>query len=123
MARILVIEDDVDVRVVFEHILIDAGYEVDVARTVADGRDCLERYGYDLVLSDGRLPDGTGMELADEAEKKGVPAVIITGYAFILRELAVDPTRYQVLLKPMRPKELVAAVSAILDGDTQPAAH
>lgn len=119
MARILVVEDDADVRVVFEHILIDAGHEVDTAQTVAGGHEFLRSRDYNLLLSDGRLPDGTGMELADEAERKGVPAVIITGYAFILRELAADPTKYHVLLKPMRPTELVAAVAAVLGSESE----
>ena len=41
--------------------------------------------------------------------------LILTGYAFILRELATaDPEKYRVLLKPMHPTEIVAAVNETL---------
>jgi len=114
MARILLAEDDADVRVVVEHVLIDGGYAVDAAPNVESARKLLLSGEYDLVLSDGRLPDGTGMELADVAQGKGIPALILTGYAFILRELAADPSRYKVLLKPLRPPEILKAVEDAL---------
>ena len=115
MPRILVVEDDPDVRVILEHVLFDAGHEVDTATNVRDGRDLLESREYHLLLADGRLPDGTGIELADLADAVGIPVLIITGYAFILRELsASNPDKYRVLLKPMRPEEIVAAVEESL---------
>jgi CheY-like chemotaxis protein len=114
MARILLAEDDADVRIVVEHVLIDGGYEVDAAPDLDNARKLLLSRGYDLVLSDGRLPDGTGMELADVAQEKGIPALILTGYAFILRELAADPSKYKVLLKPLRPPEIIQAVEDAL---------
>ena len=114
MTRILLAEDDADVRVVVEHVLIDGGYEVDAAPDLGNARELLLSRGYDLVLSDGRLPDGTGMELADQAQEKGIPALILTGYAFILRELAADPAKYKVLLKPLHPAEIIQAVEDAL---------
>jgi DNA-binding NtrC family response regulator len=96
MPRILLIEDDFDVRTVSEHILIDAGFQVDTTQTITAGRELLRCRTYDLVIADGRLPDGTGMELADEAAERDIPALIVTGYAFILRELTKCPGRYNV---------------------------
>lgn len=114
MARILLAEDDADVRIVVEHVLLDGGYEVDSARDVTSARALLLSRNYDLLLSDGRLPDGTGMELADIAMDKDIPALILTGYAFILRELSNDPAKYKVLLKPLRPVEILQAVEDAL---------
>ena len=114
MARILLAEDDADVRVVVEHVLLDGGHDVDSVPNLESAQQLLLSRNYDLVLSDGRLPDGTGMELADAAKGKGIPALILTGYAFILRELAADPTRYKVLLKPLRPVEILQAVADAL---------
>jgi len=115
MPRILVVEDDPDVRLFLEHVLLDAGYEVGVAENVKGGCELLDEVRYDLVLTDGRLPDGTGMAVADAAKEKGIPALILTGYAFILRELAgADPGKYRVLLKPMRAEEIKAAVADAL---------
>jgi DNA-binding NtrC family response regulator len=110
MGRILLVEDEYNVRVLLEHVLIDAGYEVDSAATVAEAKSLLDSVRYDLVLADGRLPDGTGMMLADQAEESGIKALIITGYAFQLAELG----RYEFLMKPVRPAELVGAIERIL---------
>lgn len=110
MARILWVEDDFDVRSIVEEVMLDEGYAIDAAATVAEGEALLSSGEYDLLLTDGRLPDGIGLELVDQAAERGIPGLIITGYAFILRELATDPTRYDVLLKPLRPVELVEAV-------------
>jgi len=114
MPRILLVEDDPDVHLMVEHVLIEDGYEVDATRTVASASGLLNARTYDLVLADGRLPDGTGMMLADEARTKGVPALIMTAYAFILEELAADRDKYTVLLKPVRPHEILTAVTRAL---------
>jgi CheY-like chemotaxis protein len=114
LQRILLVEDDSGVRLLIEHVLLDEGYEVDAAGTFEDGRERLTSQDYDLVVADGRLPDGTGVELADIAEKQGTPTLILTGYAFILRELALDREKCRVLLKPIRPMEIVEAVRAVL---------
>jgi two-component system response regulator PilR (NtrC family) len=114
MPRILLVEDDYDIRLVVEHVLVAEGHYVDMADTVQSARELLDCRDYDLVLTDGRLPDGLGMTLADQAQEKDIPALVLTGYAFILRELAIDPDKYRVLLKPLRPKEILKAVADVL---------
>src|SRR5260221_8442810 len=71
LPRILLVEDDADVRVLMEHVLIGDRYEVDPAATVAAADALLQRRHYDLVLADGVLPDGTGMEIARQAQRSG----------------------------------------------------
>ena len=112
MARILLVEDDPDVRMVMEHVLIDAGHEVEVCGMMAVGLRLLDRRAYDLVIADGKLPDGTGIAVADRACAAGMKTLVITAYAFTLPAPARD--RYDILLKPLRPAELVAAVAAVL---------
>ena len=63
MPRILLVEDERDVRLIIEHVLIDAGYEVDTAETMTAGRELLKRGSHDLVLADAKLPDGSGMDV------------------------------------------------------------
>lgn len=116
MARILWVEDEPDVRLVVENVLLAEGHAVDAAATLAEGRALLQGDGYDLLLADGRLPDGTGLDLAREAERDGIAVLIITAYAFILGELTANPGHYHVLLKPVRPEELVHAVDQVLQG-------
>jgi two-component system response regulator (stage 0 sporulation protein F) len=113
MPRILLVEDDAGVRVLMEHVLIGERYEVDPVDTAAAAIALLEKHAYDLVLADGVLPDGSGIQVADEAERRGIPAIVVTAYAFRFpkRELA----RYGLLLKPVRPPELLEAVERALN--------
>ena len=108
MAYILLVEDDLDVRLLIEHVLIDAGHRVEVTGTMAEGCDLLRRGSYDLVIADGMLPDGTGMDIADAAREHGIKTLVITGYAFSLPPGSQE--RYEILLKPVGRGELVDAV-------------
>jgi two-component system, OmpR family, KDP operon response regulator KdpE len=112
MIRILLVEDDPELRLLLEHVLLGAGYVVDTAATVAQANRRLDEAIYDLVLADGRLEDGTGMMVAEKAIEAGSRALIITGYAFDLptKELG----RYEYLLKPVRPSELLQEVARAL---------
>jgi DNA-binding NtrC family response regulator len=109
--QVLLVEDDFQVRLVMEHVLVDS-YDVDVTETASAASDLLERRPYDLVLADGRLVIGTGMRLADQALEKGAAVLIATGYAF---DLPKDKfKRFEYLLKPVRPDELLQAVERTL---------
>jgi DNA-binding NtrC family response regulator len=112
MSRILLVEDDPDVRLLMEHILLDAGYEVDVAGSMTGGGESLGRRSYALVIADGRLPDGNGMAVADKAREEGVKALVVTGYALSLPVEVID--RFEILLKPLRPRRRRPAAPQIL---------
>jgi DNA-binding NtrC family response regulator len=112
MKRILLVEDDPDLRLLLEHVLLGAGYEVDTAATVEAAFGHLDGPRYDLVLADGRLEDGTGMMIAERAGEAGMKALIITGYAFDLPREQLG--RYEYLLKQVRPSELLEAIERML---------
>jgi DNA-binding response OmpR family regulator len=116
MKRILVVEDDEQVRFVMEHVLLAAGYAVDAVGNASLARFYLGTRPYDLVLADGRLPDGDGIEVADFAGEQGAKALIVTGYAmqFPMERLG----RHPYLIKPVRPVELVERVRELI-GDPQ----
>lgn len=116
---ILVIEDEENIRVLFHHVLASAGYSVDSAGTVAGALRLLRSRTYDLVIADDRLPDGRGLEIADKAKAKGIDAVVLTGYALQLGKDEI--ARYDFLLKPMRPLELVSEVERRIAAQTDPA--
>ena len=59
MARILLVEDDSTVRLLWEHVLLDAGYEIDIAETGEAACGRIAAHAYDLVIADGLLADGT----------------------------------------------------------------
>jgi DNA-binding response OmpR family regulator len=116
MPRILLVEDDADVRVLMEHVLIGERYEVDPIGTVAGALTLLARKHFDLVLADVVLPDGTGLAIAHEARRRGIPAIIITAYAFRLAKY--DLAGFAFMLKPVRPAELLEAVERVLRGES-----
>lgn len=110
---ILVVEDDPDVGVLLGQVLASVGYRVDRASTASDGRGLIASNNYDLVLADAVLPDGTGIQLADEAKSRGMKALIITGYALQLSQLGVL-RRHDYLLKPFKPEALLNIVADLV---------
>src|SRR5207248_1690994 len=114
MSRILVVENVPALRTLLEHVLVGAQHDVDVAETVSGALALLSAQTYDLVIADGRLPDGTGMQVAAQAEADGAKALILTGYAFDLPRAELE--RFEYLLKPVRPHELLQAVERALSG-------
>jgi len=80
--RILVVDDEADLRELLEITLLKMGLDVDSAATVREARAMLAATPYALVLTDMRLPDGLGMELVREvaASYRSTPIAVITAY-------------------------------------------
>lgn len=113
MKRILLVEDDIDVRPLLEHVLLGEGYRVAAAATATEARLLLDTQPFDLVLADGKLPDGDGIAVADAAVRLGIKALIISAYIFQLPSAGLS--RHEYLLKPIRYAELLARVARKLD--------
>src|SRR5665213_3558536 len=108
VARILVVEDDPDVRALGENVLTEAGHGVVAVAGMQEALREIRGDGFELVITDGLLSDGNGVEIAEAAEQHGLRAVIITGYP---RDLPQDRlNRFPWRAKPIRPSELVALV-------------
>jgi CheY-like chemotaxis protein len=114
--RVLVVDDEADIRGTITALLRFNGYEVDNA---ANGRDALhevERELPDLVLLDQMLPDMSGIDVARRlrAEHPVLPIVFVSGHAEpdMLRD-AVPGVR--LLRKPFQSEELYAEVRRNLD--------
>ena len=65
--RILLVEDEAEERELLAMGLRRAGYSVDVIGNATEARQLLEGQPYALVIADWRLPDGNGIDLADDA--------------------------------------------------------
>src|SRR5947209_18861919 len=80
--RILVIDDEADIREGLELLLIGENYLVDLAENATTGLQRFESGHYDLVLLDLMMPDRSGMEvLADIRERdKDTPVFMLTAY-------------------------------------------
>jgi DNA-binding NtrC family response regulator len=115
---ILIVDDEVDLREIFDGILEKEGYIVDLAGTVAEAKGLLAAHQYRMVLVDWRLPDGDGTVIANLAAEVGSYAFVMSGY---LREMLpgnVDPR--QTIMKPIRPAELLAMVHACIGAAPHP---
>ena len=114
MTRILLVEDDPDVRPLLEHIILDKGYEVTAVESVAGATSLLGSQPFDLVICDVNLPDGSGLGVADKAIAGGVKALVVTGHGLGLKPGSLAP--YNYLLKPLRVAELIAGIERCLAG-------
>jgi two-component system response regulator PilR (NtrC family) len=100
------------------------GYEVDTASTVAEALDALDRRSYKLVLTDYRLPDGDGLDVARHARRLDPAAnvLLMTGSDEGLDEDEVLRAGViEVLLKPCGLSTLVSKARGIIDGPRPPA--
>lgn len=80
--RILVVDDEAHLRELLEITLIKMGLDVDSAENLDIARTLLAKNSYSLVLTDMRLPDGSGMELVEEVNfhYKNTPIAVITAF-------------------------------------------
>ena len=112
--RILLIEDEPDSADLLALGMRSAGYTVDTAETATLARARLDGMRYALVIVDWRLPDGDGIEIADLAAATGAKTILASGY--VLQMPADRVTAHDILMKPLRPRELLAAVERAIGG-------
>ena len=107
---ILLVEDDEQVCDVLGEFLRDSGYQVDVAGTVSAACSLLaDSRAYNLVVTDGRLPDGNGLMIAQRASEQSLKVILISGFP---QELAAaERAQYPVLAKPFR----LTVLSKVID--------
>lgn len=124
MARILVVDDEPDMRMALSNVLNRAGHQVFESGDGPAALDFLARDGADLVLLDMRLPgmDGPQILRALRERDKTTPVVMVTGYGSV--DSAVEVMRLgasHYLSKPFSNQELLETVERILKGERMPA--
>jgi DNA-binding response OmpR family regulator len=114
--RLLIVDDEPQIREVLEAYLQREGFEVETAGTVTDARAVLEKCVPDLVLLDVTLPDGSGFDVLGALAKPGerVPTIMLTARSeetdrVVGLELGAD----DYVTKPFSPREVVARVRAL----------
>jgi DNA-binding response OmpR family regulator len=115
--RILVVDDDPDIRRFNMEILARAGYHVEVAADGAFAWEMLQLNDYDLLLTDHKMPKVTGIELLIKLHAAGMvmPVIMVSG-TMPTNELNGHPGLQidATLLKPYTSAELLDAVSKVL---------
>ena len=120
MAKILIVDDESNIRLMLRLALQASGHTTDSA---ADGPEALERFGdgtpFDLVLLDQRMPAMDGLEVLKAMKARDARAKIIMVTAFGTVDLAIEAKRAgatHFLRKPFTTDVLRAAVEAALSG-------
>jgi two-component system, NtrC family, response regulator PilR len=117
---ILVVDDEPDLRTLYELTLLREGYDVEIASTVEDALLHLKDRTYSILITDMRLPDGTGLDLLRnlEAGNRCEKAIVITAYGSA--ENAVEALKagaYDYLTKPVDLKQFRTVVASALGND------
>jgi DNA-binding response OmpR family regulator len=115
--RILIVEDEDNLRLALHDNLEDEGYEVVSAANGKDARCALEQRDFDLLLLDIVLPDVDGYTLCRELRERGLPLPVLMLTARTLEDDLVrgfDAGADDYLAKPFRLRELLARVGALL---------
>ena len=119
MKRILIIEDDTLLSRSVTNWLLDASMESDCTTTIREALLRLRKTDYDLVLSDLKLPDGSGIRILDWLNEnyKNIPFVIMTKHGDIPSAVeAVKKGAFEYLQKPVHDIPLVETIQNALTG-------
>jgi two-component system response regulator PilR (NtrC family) len=116
-AHVLVVDDEPDLRTLYELTLLREGHQVQAAGSLAEAREQLAARSFDVVITDMRLPDGLGLELLRElsGEQRRERCIVITAYGSA--ENAVESLKsgaFDYLTKPVDLKQFRAVVRSAL---------
>ncbi|MBP1721845.1 MAG: putative Histidine kinase, partial [Deltaproteobacteria bacterium] len=112
-ARILVIDDEADVRELLRDILSDAGHDVEMAHNGCVGIEMFEKQPYDLVLTDLGMPVMSGWEVAGKIRQmnKCVPIALVTGWNVVLDDAALHSSGVNLVVhKPFQVDQVLNLV-------------
>src|ERR1035438_6933295 len=118
-SRVLVVDDEADIRELLQEILSDEGYEVEVAANAAEARAARANRAPDLVFLDIWMPDTDGITLLREwsmTDGYDCPVVMMSGHGTV--ETAVEATRlgaFDFVEKPLSLTKLLRTVERALD--------
>ncbi len=119
--RLLVVDDEPDLRTLYELTLLREGYDVETAGTVGDAWQHLQDQTFSAVITDMRLPDGTGLELLQRLEAAGrhEKSIVITAYGSAENAVsALKSGAYDYLTKPVDLKQFRSVVAAAIASDS-----
>ena len=116
--RVLVIDDEQDVRDVLQQILVAQDLQVDLASTSEEALEALQGESYDVVLADYFLGEGmTGVDLCGRISRDfpDLPTIILTAYGNLeVAIAAIKADAYDFLTKPCRAERILQAVERAL---------
>lgn len=117
MLKILIVEDDRELRQLFSHVLTKNGYAVTGVCNGQEGLDALDQGYYDLIISDVMMPVMDGFEMVRQLRESGsaTPVLMITAKdSFDDMRLGFLSGTDDYMVKPVNVNEMVLRVGALL---------
>jgi two-component system response regulator PilR (NtrC family) len=114
---LLVVDDEPDLLILYELTLVREGYDVETAASVADACTALEARAFDAVITDLRLPDGSGIDLLRRLQQSGRSERVVVITAYGSAETAVQALKagaFDYLTKPVDLRQFRAVVASAL---------
>jgi len=111
--RVLVVDDEENIRIVLRTLLRRHGYEVETAQSGEEALALVERFGPDFVITDVKMPKMGGMDLLATLKAKGDLTTVIVMSAYGNLDLAIEAIKagaYDYVHKPFKPDEIVFAL-------------
>jgi len=116
--RILVVDDETSMREFLDVLLSKEGYQMSEAKNGKQALTMIRKNDYDLILSDIRLGDITGLEVLKNAKKKNQDTIVIMISAYSTTEIAVEAMNegaYDFVPKPFDNQELKHTIKKALE--------
>ncbi len=116
MAKILVVDDDENIRELLDLYLKNAGFDTDTCGDATGMQKLLLSGGYDLVLLDVMLPDAKGFDLCRSIkENRDIPVIMITARDMLKDKIqGFNSGADDYIVKPFEPAEVIARINARL---------
>src|SRR5580658_5627683 len=121
MRRVLVVDDEENIRLVLRTLLKKHGYEVEVAEEGTGALTALDSFDPDVILTDVRMPKMGGLDLLAALREKKHPATVIVMSAYGNVDLAIEAMKagaYDYVSKPFKPDEIVLALRKAEERET-----
>jgi two-component system, NtrC family, response regulator AtoC len=121
MRRILVVDDEENIRLVLRTLLKKHGFDVEVADSGEAALGLLDAFDPDVILTDVRMPRMGGLDLLATLKAKQHPATVIVMSAYGNVDLAIEAMKagaYDYVSKPFKPDEVVLALRKAEERET-----
>ncbi len=119
LSRVLVVDDERDIRTLSERILSSVGHTVDLARDGNEALTLMDEHDYDLIILDVRMPNKNGLEVLQDMKKtdrlRDVPVIIFSALGSITSMMVEEGHRADDYIeKPFTRNEFLRKVEKIL---------
>jgi len=118
MAKILIVDDEPDMLKLLSMILREkTSYEITTTNNPMEAKELAKQGGFDLVISDLKMPGHDGMEIIDAVKKvdEDIPVIIITAFASVeSASEAIQKGGFDFITKPFRKEQILFTIDKAL---------